>query len=342
MPNRRPAAAADGGADQRIGTLAAQRRDIEAEVRERRASLAEVRGELTRSIGELDTHRRLLARQARLEYMSGQHSQLSLLLSGAALDELPRLLTWHGYVRGARTERMQQVDVLIAALQDKRAELERERAALANARGRLEQQDRELAEARARRASRVAAIGSEIAGQKQELNRLAQEGRRLQQLIEELRYRAPEPAPVTGGAEVVDDLPETLHGRFADNRGQLPWPVAGKTLNQYGGKRGSGHVRWQGVMVGAPVGAPVRSVYHGRVVYADWLRGFGQLLIVDHGNGYMSLYGYNKDLLKRVGEWVQAGEAVARAGTAAGGASGVYFEVRRNGKPQDPARWCRG
>lgn len=328
--------------DQRIGTLAAQRRDIEAEVRERRASLAEVRGELTRSIGELDTHRRLLARQARLEYMSGRHSQLSLLLSGAALDELPRLLTWHGYVRRARAERMQQVDELIAALEDRRTDLERQREALSAARARLEQQDRELAQARAGRASRMAALGSEITGQKRELSRLEQESRRLEQLIEQLSYRPPDPAPVTGAAEVVADLPDKLHGRFADNRGQLPWPVAGKTLNRYGGKRGTGHLRWQGVMVGAPVGAPVRSVYHGRVAYADWLRGFGQLLIVDHGDGYMSLYGYNHQLLKQVGEWVQAGEAVARAGTAAGGASGVYFEVRRNGKPQDPARWCRG
>lgn len=328
--------------DQRIGTLAAQRRDIEAEVRERGARLAAVRGELSRSIGELDTHRHLLARQARLEYMSGRQSQLSLLLSGAALDELPRLLTWHGYVRRARAARMQQVDELIAALEDRRAELERERKALAAARERLEQQDRALAEARADRAGRLAALGAEIAGQKRELGRLEQEGRRLQQLIEQLSYRPPPPPPVAGAAEVDDDLPDRLHGRFADNRGQLPWPVTGTTLNRYGGKRGSGHLRWQGVMVGAPVGATVRSVYHGRVAYADWLRGFGQLLIVDHGDGYMSLYGYNQHLLKRVGEWVQAGEPVARAGTAAGGASGVYFEVRRDGKPQDPARWCRG
>jgi septal ring factor EnvC (AmiA/AmiB activator) len=103
-----------------------------------------------------------------------------------------------------------------------------------------------------------------------------------------------------------------------------------------------GELRWDGVLISAPEGQEVRAVHHGRVAFADWLRGFGLLLIIDHGDGYMTLYGHNQSLFKETGEWVEAGEPVALVGTSGGRArAGVYFGIRHQGRPVDPGAWCR-
>ena len=125
-------------------------------------------------------------------------------------------------------------------------------------------------------------------------------------------------------------------------RGAMPWPVAGKRLNRYGAPRQGSAVRWQGVQIAGEEGSPVRTIHNGRVVYADWLRGAGLLIIVDHGNDYMSLYAHNQSLLRQEGDWVRGGEAIATLGNSGGQRrSGLYFEIRHKGRPTDPARWCR-
>jgi septal ring factor EnvC (AmiA/AmiB activator) len=116
--------------------------------------------------------------------------------------------------------------------------------------------------------------------------------------------------------------------------------VEGNIGTSYNSAR-EGALRWQGVILNAPAGTPVRAVYAGRVVFADWLRGYGLLTIVDHGNGYLTLYGYNQSLLREVGEWVAAGDSLALAGNSGGNrASGLYFEIRHRGKAVNPTRWC--
>ncbi len=127
---------------------------------------------------------------------------------------------------------------------------------------------------------------------------------------------------------------------FPALKGKLRLPVKGELMNRYGGPREEGGVTWRGLFIRAAVGELVRAVADGRVVYADWLRGFGNLLILDHGGGYMSLYGYNEGLLRRVGEGVKGGDAVAQVGSSGGAQeSGLYFELRFDGKPFDPLRW---
>jgi len=120
----------------------------------------------------------------------------------------------------------------------------------------------------------------------------------------------------------------------------LTWPVAGRLAGDYGQPRGAGPARWTGVLLETPAGTPVRAVYHGRVAFADWLQGLGLLVIVDHGGGYMSLYGHNAALLKEPGDWVEPGEAIAEVGDTGGQArSGLYFEIRSNGEPVNPHPW---
>ena len=138
-----------------------------------------------------------------------------------------------------------------------------------------------------------------------------------------------------------DDIPADLGGkRFGKLAGKLPWPLPGRITTGYNSRR-EGALRWQGVILGAPGGTPVRAIHSGRVVFADWLRGYGLLTIVDHGDGYLSLYGYNQALLREVGEWVAAGDSLALAGNSGGNmASGLYFEIRHRGKAVNPTRWC--
>jgi septal ring factor EnvC (AmiA/AmiB activator) len=135
-------------------------------------------------------------------------------------------------------------------------------------------------------------------------------------------------------------LPVDTDEPFAASRGKLAWPVQGRVTGNFGQMRGAGPVRWNGVLLEAAAGTPVRAVHRGRIAFADWLQGLGLLIIVDHGGGYMSLYGHNEALLKESGDWVEPGEPIAQVGDTGGQArSGLYFEIRRNGEPVDPNPW---
>jgi septal ring factor EnvC (AmiA/AmiB activator) len=141
-------------------------------------------------------------------------------------------------------------------------------------------------------------------------------------------------------SEVMAGFPVDTDEPFASVKGKLAWPVQGRIAGAYGQPRGAGPVKWSGVLLEAAAGTQVRAVYHGRVAFADWLSGLGLLVIVDHGSGYMSLYGHNEALLKEAGDWVDPGEPIAQVGDTGGQArAGLYFEIRLNGEPIDPNPW---
>ena len=155
----------------------------------------------------------------------------------------------------------------------------------------------------------------------------------------------PPPAPVRSlPGPMVSSAGQTSGGAFASARGKLPWPVDGRLLARYGETRGDdARTKWDGVMISASAGSQVHAVHGGRVVFADWLRGAGLLVILDHGNGYLSLYGHNQTLLKSAGDVVKAGETIATVGTSGGqDTPALYFAIRQQGKPTDPSQWCRG
>ena len=137
------------------------------------------------------------------------------------------------------------------------------------------------------------------------------------------------------------EVPENYQA-FKDAKGKMPWPVPGRASARFGNSRNQGKMRWQGVLIPGKAGTPVNAIHHGRVVYADWLRGMGLLLIIDHGDGYMSLYAHNQTLLREVGEWVTADTAISTMGNTGGlDRPALYFEIRHKAKPTDPAKWCR-
>lgn len=188
---------------------------------------------------------------------------------------------------------------------------------------------------------------AEEARQKALLAAQEAEQRRQREAAAAAARGAPTPAPQAPRAPtgpMVSSSGESFGGAFASARGKLPWPVDGRLLARFGETRGDDvRTKWDGVMISASAGSQVHAVHGGRVVFADWLRGAGLLVILDHGNGYLSLYGHNQTLLKSAGDVVKAGDAIATVGTSGGQSTpALYFAIRQQGKPTDPSQWCRG
>jgi septal ring factor EnvC (AmiA/AmiB activator) len=284
----------------------------------------------------LAKQRRALAALLRSRYLRGEQSQLQLLLEQEKIGELARALAYHRYFERDRAQRMAALRTELAALavvveqvQAKQATLEQARIAQAAAVAALDQQRQAQRKAVATldqryrdRKARLAALGRDEKATEKLL-------RRLRAAMEQTR-RAPKVAPAqrkAGDAKVPV--------------GSLALPLTGQVLAGFGGVMPDGH-RSNGLLIAGAAGAEVRAVSAGRVAYADWLKGYGLLLIVDHGNGLMSLYAYNDTLLKAVGDAVRPGEAVATVGTSGGQARpALYFELRRGGQPVDPAGFLR-
>jgi septal ring factor EnvC (AmiA/AmiB activator) len=313
-----------------------------------------LRGESHKASGLLSEQQALLSRllyQQHVQHGGAQPEALRLLLSGENPNEIARELHYLSYVSRARTDAIRHLRDNLATLKSlgdeaaaKAAELAAIAAEQVAQRQRLEQEKRKHADVLAR-------LARDILRQRQEVGTLQRNETRLTRLIEQLARivnRAPAPAKrgpaTTRPRERNDRVPEptTLGGAFSQLRGQLALPVRGELAGRFGSPRSDGGLTWKGLFLAARSGESVRAVAGGRVVFADWLRGFGNLLIIDHGEGYMSLYGYNEALLKRVGDDISGGDAVATVGSSGGGVeSGLYFELRHQGKPFDPMTWIK-
>ena len=190
----------------------------------------------------------------------------------------------------------------------------------------------QLAGEQAERARVLAKLQAQLRDKSQELAQLERDEQRLHELVESLQ-------------QALRDIPAaaTDYRSLDELKGKLRWPVAGRISMQYGARQAGGKLKSRGVRISAPAGEEVRAIDKGRVAYADWLRGFGLLLIVDHGKDYMSLYGNNRALFKEVGEWVEGGEVIATVGSSGGQSSaGLYLELRKKGRPFNPAPWFAG
>ena len=294
----------------------------------KRAELATAKRNEESNLGE---RRAALAGQIRAASMIGQEEPLKLLLNQRDPAQTGRVLTYYQYFGRARASQ-------IAAINSHIAELATIDAALAEQEARLtaleEQQKGEVARlqaARERRGRALATLEVESKNRTRELARLKDQQGGLEKLVRELRR----------ALERIDKFPTDSKDAFAKLRGKLTWPVSGKLLASFGQNRAGG-VKWDGVLVSGTQGSAVRAVYHGRVIYADWLSGLGLLTIIDHGDGYLSLYGHNERLYKEVGERVTAGDTIATVGDSGGRSSpALYFEIRKAGRPIDPRPWFK-
>jgi septal ring factor EnvC (AmiA/AmiB activator) len=257
--------------------------------------------------------------------MSGQDF-LKLLLNQESPDTIERIARYHRYFTRARLDALKAYRTTLDELADNRFQLETRRDEEEARRQELEARERDLVRERTSRKALIAELDQEIESKTDERKRLEADRKRLEQLFAELTRRATE---LDGSA-------------FVARKGTLPWPLTGRVTNAFGQPRADGRLTWHGMLIAADEGTAVRAVFRGRVVFANWLRGFGLLTIVDHGGGFMTLYGHADVLLKTVGDWTEGGEVIARAGKSGGQQiSGLYFEVRQKGVARDPIAWLQ-
>lgn len=268
---------------------------------------------------------RRLSEDVALAYRLGRSEPLKVLLNQENPFIADRMMQYYGHFVAARARQLADYRATLDELTELAEAEATALAELQESRARLER-DRVRAEAVAQeRKTLMAKLSAQLSDEQSRLDKLHDEARRLQSLLDELARRR---EASSGGA-------------FADQASRLPWPVAGRLINRYGTNR-AGSLRWNGWMLAVAEGTPVHAVHGGTVVFSDYLRGYGELVILDHGGGYLTLYAHNQVRLKAAGASLQGGEVIARAGSSGGLLdSALYFEIRRGSEPLDPARWLR-
>jgi septal ring factor EnvC (AmiA/AmiB activator) len=306
-------AALDGVRQQRAAT-SAQRSQLEAQKHQREADLA--------------SNRNALAGQLRAAYLIGRQEPLKLLLNQGDPARAGRMFVYYSYFGRARALQIQAIEADLQRIGQLDVKLQAQDAKLASLQQAQQAQVSALQQARSQRLQVLASISAQTRTRSARLARLRRQQSGLESLLAQLR-RATASLP----AESLGNSP------FAHLRGRLPRPVVGRVIESYGQIRAGG-LKWQGDLFATVRDAPVHAVSQGRVVYADWLAGLGLLIIIDHGGGYMSLYGHNGRLYESVGQRVAAGQTIAEAGDSGGSVRPeLYFEIRKGGKPLDPRLW---
>lgn len=345
----RDAESAISDANRHLHELGAQRLALKAQ-------LADLDAQNERLDRQTGTQQNQLAQILRRQFVTGESDALAQLLAGTDPNQWSRDRYFLTRLSRAKADLIQQLRG-VAAEKRRLADAVRERQAQVAENERQQQESRaQLIERKKQRASKLAAIGDRLKVQRREIATLKKDEQRLAKLIEGLariaatRKARPRAAlGVQGGAgasaakrspALKSHDPGNVGGAFAALRGKLRLPIKGVLAGRFGSPRAEGGALWKGVFIRAAEGAEVKAVASGTVVFADWLRGFGNLLVIDHGDDFLSVYGNNESLLAAVGSVVKHGDSVATVGNSGGNAdSGLYFELRHRGQPFDPLRW---
>ncbi len=313
-----------------IGAMARSIRATEQSLERQKRRLSELEGERADARLKLDQHRSTLERQIRAAYAMGHQEKMKILLNQEDPAVVSRVMVYYDYFNSARVSQMEQIHKNLQQLNAIERTIAQEEQRLQQLQAKNHAQISQLEAAQQGRREIIASLSSRLQSEGQELESLKSDEKQLQTLLTDIQQ-----------ALVDIPLASEAHVPFSTRKGKLPWPSRGRLVASFGSYREVGKLKWDGVMIAAPEGQEVRAIHHGRVAFADWLRGFGLLLIIDHGDGYMSLYGHNQSLFKETGEWVEPGEVVAQVGNSGGRAtSGIYFGIRHNGQPVNPAQWC--
>ena len=292
-------------------------------------------GELTDEQAELrraaEEQQQAVIQELRSLWQQGNADQLRILLSEENPQDLARVLAYHRYFFQARSELLDRYEDTLERLSTSEVVLREREQSLSVALGKLDQQREAVITANEERRMLIASIERELADDTQVLAERQRDQAQLTELLQQLE---------TAVAQLITEVDVEA---FSEAKGSMPLPVAGTLAHRFGRPRNQGKMRWQGISLLAEAGSQVSAVHHGRVVFADWLRGSGLLMVIDHGEGYMSLYAHNDSLLREVGDWVSTGTVIATVGNSGGqDEASLYFEIRKDGKPTDPLRWVRG
>lgn len=302
----------------------------EKKIKKLNARIRQLKNNLISLNRQLKKQRFVLAEQLRAAYALGAHQNMKMLLNQQDPSEIGRIQAYFDYLNKAREDEIQKFIKSIESKQQQENELSQSLSSQQAALKTRINQKSTLKKQRLKRNQLLAQLNEKIANQEQTLTGLESSRNKIEGLLRSL-------------GQLLADIPAAPgeNKPFKQQKGLLPWPVKGPFLARYGQSKNKGDLIWNGILIGSAYGKSVRAVSHGRVAFSDWLQGYGFIIILDHGDGYMSLYGHNETLFKQAGDWITAGETIATTGDSGGQPDpGLYFEIRSRGKPIDPYLWC--
>jgi septal ring factor EnvC (AmiA/AmiB activator) len=305
--------------------------DIESRISKKNAELNDLLSKQAEHEAALKKEKEKLTYQIRSAYQVGRNDYLKLILNQEDPALVGRALAYYDYHNRARSERINQVKQALIDLEQIQTLIENETTQLETLKHQHQAKLNDFHQYRASRSDISNRLQKYISEQGVELRMLQENERELGVLFQDLKKEK----AVT--IEIYEDMPP-----FSSLKGRLDWPVKGRLLKRYGANKKGNDLKWQGVLIDAENGTNVNAISTGKIVFADWFRNLGLLIIIDHGDGYMSLYGHNQNLLKNTGDWVLAGEQIATVGDSGGqNDTALYFEIRKGAKPLNPSIWCK-
>jgi septal ring factor EnvC (AmiA/AmiB activator) len=302
-------------------------RTLEKQRQSHRGELAGLERQRNDYLFRLKQRHTQLAEQIRASYRLDSQSRLKLILNQASPAQLGRMLAYYDYINRAQVSKISGLREALTTLDTMQQSIDQELSRLEMVQTEQRAVMDQLDQQHKQRSTLLAALDERIDDEESRLRELERNQQDLETLLERL-------------SDVLADIPADLgkHLGIARQKGRIPMPVTGPVRYAFGQSRG-GDLHWQGWLIAAAAGSEVSAVAYGRVAFADWLRGYGLLIIIDHGEGFMSLYGNNESLLHEAGDWVEPGEIISVIGVRTGNDQGLYFELRENGKSVDPAAW---
>ena len=316
-------------ADLEIQANALELRKLESTRQAHEQELSNLQTERQSYLRSIDERREILATQILTAYRLGRESRLKLVLNQDSPALLARTLAYYEYFSRAQTAQINELRQVLQTLDEMQAKINVELSALDEVQKNQQAVLDEMTRQRSQRQTIIASLSGRIDTDETRLAELQNNRKDLEVLLKKL-------------PNMLADIPADLGKRLAPGKlkGNMPMPVNGRVRHAYGQPRTAG-LHWQGWLIGARNGSEVRAIAYGRVAFSDWLRGYGLLMIIDHGDGFMSLYGNNESLLHEVGDWVEPSATISTVGTSPLNGNGLYFEIRKNGKAMDPAVWLK-
>ena len=357
--------------EKRYGETAAVLNALREQIEQKRQNLINIHLDMEQKQGEISRQNRELAGQIRAAYAMGQKEKLKLLLNQQDPALSSRMMVYYDYLTRARLKKLEGIKATLQRLDQLDQQKQQEAVLLMQDLERTKSEQIVLEGVRKQRNELLAQLGKEFSSNEQELQRLKESENKLQSLIASLQQASDElvfeeekvQQEVTVEADDIalkqgDSESEPEVAKQKDNavgpktqvipvkvdfpalKGKLPWPIQGRLVQKFGSPRLDS--RWDGVLIDAREGTAIRAVTSGKIVYAEWLRGYGLLTIIDHGKGYMTLYAFNQSLYKKMGDWVESGDVIAAVGQSGGRTQpALYFGIRKKGTAVDPLEWCR-
>tara|TARA_R110002072_G_scaffold217663_5_gene375386 strand:- start:966 stop:2102 length:1137 start_codon:yes stop_codon:yes gene_type:complete len=316
------------GLERDIGRLTRERRELRQQAREQQQRLTELGEEEAELTRVLESQRDSLKKQIRAAWMEGDAPAVKVLLNEIDPDKIARTMTYYEYLSRDTIDRLEAFAANLRQLKETQDQVKAGRLRLAKLEEDVADRQQKLSSRKKEREQTLASLKTDISNRLTEREELEEDRKRLEKLLREVE-------------EAIANIPTPNESDpFGSLKNKLPWPADGKVVSSFGDSYASGKLKHNGLLINTAEEGDVRAVHYGRVVFANWLRGFGLITILDHGDGYMTLYGHSSSLFTSPGDWVEAGEAIAQAGRTGGtNDPAVYFEVRHNGKPDNPRRW---